>query len=181
MKTESLIEFALLNGISEAVVIPAEKIVVDKMLSEKCRTPRCPFYGLSKSCPPASDSPEQFKRRLKEYKNIIFCRIDVPKDVLFSNESREIFKFLHETLAKIEIFSKEKGFKKAKAYAAGSCKELFCNDFAECGFLSENKCRFPHQARESMSGAGVNVNKLKEAVGWDINGLSAVYGLLLLD
>ena len=62
------------------------------------------------------------------------------------------------------------GFKEARAFAGGSCKDIFCHQYAECLVVSKKgKCRNPEHARPSMSGYGINVTKLFEASGWELN------------
>jgi predicted metal-binding protein len=59
------------------------------------------------------------------------------------------------------------GFIKAKAFAGGSCKQIFCVEHGACRVLSEEgECRNPEYARPSMSGFGINVSKLMEVCGW---------------
>jgi len=84
------------------------------------------------------------------------------------------------------------GYRNSKAFAAGSCKKIFCHDHSECRRLSETEeCRHPQYARPSMSGFGINVSRLMKSCGWpaDINvrearsapdSMSWVAGLVML-
>ena len=184
-----LIKYALQIGATEAVDISINDIVIDEGLAEKCREPKCENYGLSKSCPPYVLKPAKFEQELKKFKRGFFIRIEIPKDVLFSSENKEIFRFLHETVANIENYAKYIGFYNAKGFAGGSCKQLFCYNYATCAVISDkSKCRFPQSARESMSGLGIDVSRILRKLGWDMdilkkdnNDTANVYGLILLN
>jgi len=101
---------------------------------------------------------------------VLVIRIVVPSSVLFSDERREVMAFLHELVAKVELAAIENGFAKSKAFAGGSCKDLFCFDEVDCNVLSgRGDCRNPDRARHSMSGYGVNVSELIKTCGWKSN------------
>jgi predicted metal-binding protein len=62
------------------------------------------------------------------------------------------------------------GYSNSKAFAGGSCKKLFCRDHLNCRVLVEGgECRNPHRARPSMSGFGINVSKLLQTAGWQMD------------
>jgi predicted metal-binding protein len=169
-KLKALIQDAQQSGVSEAKIISARDIVVDHHLADMCREPRCENYGLSKSCPPHVSGPFVFKQVLEKFNQAIFFKIDVPSEVLYSGERREVFQLLHEIASGIETSAVKMGFVDAQAYAGGSCKKIFCHDHGECLALSEKgKCRNPQHARPSMSGFGVNVAKLFKTAGWKMN------------
>jgi predicted metal-binding protein len=169
-KIEELVQEALKAGASEAATISAKNIVVDDELADRCREPRCENYGLSKSCPPHVSGPVFFKKQLEKFSQAIFFKIDVPAEILYSSERREVFQLLHETASGIERSAVRMGFADAQAYAGGSCKKIFCPEHPECLALSQDgKCRHPQYARPSMSGFGIHVAKLYEAAGWSMN------------
>lgn len=162
-----LFEVAYASGVSDAAIIPAGQIIVDISLADKCREPRCPNYGLSKNCPPNTSGPSGFKKILETFSQALLFKIDVPFDILYSSENREVFQLLQEIAAELERTAVKSGFTNAQAYAGGSCKRIFCYDYDECLALSEkHKCRNFEHARPSMSGFGINVAKLYEAAGW---------------
>ena len=169
----ALIEYAQGLGATGAVVIRAADIVVDESLAEKCREPRCENYGLAMSCPPHVAGPVALRQLLESFRQAILFKIDVPADVLFSSESREVFQLLHEVASGIERKAVAMGFAGARAYAGGSCKAIFCHEHQECRALTaEGKCRHPESARPSMSGFGIDVAKLFAAAGWEMNWVS---------
>lgn len=169
MTFDSVIQYACASGASGAAVIDARKIVVDDDLADKCREPRCENYGCSKRCPPHIGGPSRMRNRLRGYQKALFFRIDVPSEVLYSSDAREVFQLLHEVAAGIETKAREMGFPEALGYAGGSCRNLFCYDQVECLALAKGQCRHPRRARPSMSGYGINVAKLFELSGWDMN------------
>lgn len=169
-KLKALLREAQQSGASEAKIISARDIVVDHHLADMCREPRCENYGLSKSCPPHVSGPTVFKQELEKFSQAVFFKIDVPSEILYSGERREVFQLLHEIASGIETSAVKMGFVDARAYAGGSCKKIFCHDHGECLALSEKgKCRNPQHARPSMSGFGVNVAKLFKTAGWKMN------------
>ncbi|RJR54419.1 MAG: DUF2284 domain-containing protein [Desulfobacteraceae bacterium] len=169
-KLKMVMEEAKKAGATELAVLAAESIVAEDDLARKCREPRCENYGLSRSCPPHVAGPAAFRKLLEEYSHAVFFRIDVPSDVLYSSESREIFQLLYEVAAGIERSAVRMGFPAARAFAGGSCKKIFCRDQRECRALTgKGDCRNPAHARPSMSGFGINVAKLFQAAGWTMN------------
>ena len=175
-------------GATGVAIIPAKKIVVDYNLAARCKEPRCENYGLSKSCPPYVSGPTAFKNLLQTFQKAIFFKIDVPSEILYPMERREIFELLHHVASGIEKESIKMGYTNAQGYAGGSCKKIFCHDHPECLVISKiGKCRNPQYSRTSMSGFGINVSKLFEAAGWNMGAVSAaatkmtyVFGLVLI-
>lgn len=190
--SEYLLKYAADSGASKAVLLPASDITIENSLADMCLEPKCENYGLSKSCPPNVSGPSGFRDKLKECKQALFFKIDVPADLLFSSDRREIFQLLHEIASGIEMTAVSLGYRKSKAFAGGSCKSIFCYEFAECNVLSKKgKCRHPLSARQSMSGFGINVSRLMERAGWPVkkatveekpteNKMSHVCGLVLI-
>lgn len=166
-RLRQLIQEAQESGATEIAIIPAGAIEVVDELADRCREPRCENYGLSRSCPPHVPGPSVFRRELEGFSHAIFLRIDVPSDVLYSSEGRQVFQLLHEVVSGIERSAIDMGFAGAQAYAGGSCKKIFCHDHPACLVLGgEGECRNPSYARPSMSGFGINVARLYEAAGW---------------
>lgn len=98
----------------------------------------------------------------------------------------------YEVVTDIEVVAINSGYSKARGFAGGSCKELFCRTYTDCNVLErKSECRNPGRSRPSMSGFGVNVSKLKDIAGWNENAyigdnktldlpMGAVYGLILI-
>jgi predicted metal-binding protein len=164
---EKLTQLACQLGASDANAICTDDISVEDDLANLCREPGCENYGLSASCPPYVEGPAGFRKLLKTFEHAVVFKIDVPSEILFSEERRYIFRLLHEIAASVERSAIEMGFHDSNAYAGGSCKQIFCWKHPDCRVISENgECRNLLLARPSMSGFGINVLKLKEAAGW---------------
>jgi len=166
-ESRSLVDFALGAGADRAAVIPAGKIVVDGSLADRCRAPRCPNYGLSINCPPHVPGPLWFQKEIENYNQALFFTIAVSSDKLFSDDRGRVFARLQKTAAAIEQKAVQAGFACARAYAGGSCREIFCHAHGDClPLLQKGECRYPQYARPSMSGFGIDVARLFEAAGW---------------
>lgn len=168
--TRELIATACELGASTAVIMSSKDIAVDDGLAERCREPRCGNYGLARSCPPHVAGPAAFRELLAVFHQALVFKIDVPAEMLFSSESRELFRLLHETASGIERAAVQAGFAEARAFAGGSCKSIFCHDRPDCpALLCETACRHAESARPSMSGFGIDVAKLFAAAGWQMH------------
>jgi predicted metal-binding protein len=167
---KELTQCACQLGASDARAISTTEISVEDSLANLCREPGCENYGLSASCPPYVAGPDGFRKLLNTFKHAVVFKIDVPSEILFSDERRDVFRLLHEIAASIEKSAIEMGCHDSKAYVGGSCKQIFCRDHPDCRVLAGNgECRNPFLARPSMSGFGINVLKLKRAAGWMSN------------
>ncbi len=178
-------------GASASTMISSKGIQVKDDLAALCNGEYiCPSYGLSANCPPYVKGPDEFRKWQAQSKYSITVKIELPTSVMFSDERKGVMQLLHQIVAKIEQKAVEIGFKKSKAFAGGSCKELFCGDQEKCCVLAEKKsCRHIKVARPSMSGFGIDVTQLMKSSGWsaiksvNMNGkdkISWVAGLILL-
>jgi predicted metal-binding protein len=166
-KLEELVRLARVLGSSDVCLISSKDISVEDRLANLCREPKCLNYGLSPSCPPHVGGPSEFRNLQKSYQQAIIVRLVVPSAALFSDERRGVMRLLHEIVAGVEQGAAHMGFINAKAFAGGSCKNIFCDEYAACRVLSEDReCRNPEQARPSMSGFGINVSELMKVCGW---------------
>ncbi len=157
-------------GATDARVIPAAAVPVEDHLAGLCRDPGCENYGLSAGCPPHVAGPSAMREMLARFGHALVFKIDVPSEMLFSSARDELFTVLHETAAEIERRAVHLGCRRSKAFAGGSCKQLFCAEHAGCRVVAEaGACRNPRRARPSMSGFGVNVSKLMAAAGWPMH------------
>lgn len=164
---DDLTQQALEMGASAAATISAGNIHVEDKLAALCEEPRCENYGQSASCPPHVSGPSGFRKLIRQYTHAIVFKIDVPTEILLSDQRREIFQLLHEIAAGIEQAAVKRGCANSKAFAGGSCKQIFCSDQTNCRVTVEGKgCRNPERARPSMSGFGINVHRLMQAADW---------------
>ncbi len=163
-----LLQTAVQLGASDAAIIPPRAIVVEDELALLCSgDTRCKNYGLAASCPPYVSGPSAFRQWQESSRHAIVVRIDVPTWVIFSDERRDIMRLLHEIVAGVESRASALGYHGSKAFAGGSCKNLFCQDQTVCRVVGAGgQCRNPQFARPSMSGFGINVSRLMETAGW---------------
>ena len=188
-----LIHDAKCLGAASAAIIPSKEIRVKEGLAALCNGEySCPNYGLSASCPPYVKGPVEFRKWQAQSKYSITVKIELPTAVMFSDERQGVMQLLHKVVAAVERKAIELGFKNSKAFAGGSCKNLFCEDHDTCRVLSENKpCRHIATSRPSMSGFGIDVTQLMLSSGWpapkaeksnlsDKDATSWVAGLILL-
>jgi predicted metal-binding protein len=190
---DRLAEAAAQLGASGASIIPSGDILTDNELAKICNGSQpCGSYGLAPSCPPHVSGPKGFRKWQEKSTYSIVVRIDVPSSAMFSGERREIMQLLHEIVSGVEKTASEMGYIGSKAFAGGSCKDLFCHDEMDCLVLSDKgECRYPQLARPSMSGFGINVAKLIKSAGWsgekvapedamDAESMSWVAGLIVI-
>ncbi|MCX6013346.1 MAG: DUF2284 domain-containing protein [Chloroflexi bacterium] len=165
---EVITQKAIELGAGSATIINAEELVIEDRFAELCGTQKCPGYGMSVSCPPHGMKPSDFRELVKSYKHCLVFKIDVPMEILLSDDYKYITRLIHELASGIERFAIARGFSMAKGFATGSCKKLFCDEYQYCRVLEEidGKCRFPDSARPSLSGLGVNFNDLGAKLHW---------------
>jgi predicted metal-binding protein len=188
-----LTEAAERLGATAAAIVASSKIQVKDHLAALCSGEyTCPRYGLAASCPPFVPGPSEFRKWQARSEYAIAVKIELPTSVMFSDERKGVMRLLHNLVAAVEQKAIEMGFENAKAFAGGSCKELFCEDKEKCLVVAEDKaCPHPTAARPSMSGFGIDVTQLMRSSGWSAtkaappnpsgkNGTSWVAGLILL-
>lgn len=163
-----LIEEALKLGASASAIISSKDIQVKDSLAALCNGDyTCQNYGLAASCPPYVEGPDEFRKWQDQSTYSITVKIELPTSVMFSDERKSVMRLLHRIVAAVEQKAVEAGFKNSKAFAGGSCKDLFCENQDTCCVLSENKtCRHSDSARPSMSGFGIDVSQLMLSSEW---------------
>ena len=164
---DELLNYAMSIGVTRAARIRPEAVRVEAKLAAYCREPKCPHFGQSMSCPPFVSGPAGFRKFLAESKHAIVLRIEVDSDSLHGENRPEVMRLLHSLTAAVEGEAIRLGFATAKGFAGGSCKPSFCPEDEKCAVLAGvGDCRFPDQARQSMSGYGINVGELMKEAGW---------------
>ncbi|MBU8911452.1 MAG: DUF2284 domain-containing protein [Desulfobacterales bacterium] len=155
-------------GANASAIISSKEIQVKDNLAALCNGEyTCPNYGLAASCPPNVEGPVEFRKWQEGSEYSIAVKIELPTSVMFSDERKGVMQLLHQIVAAVEQKAIEIGFRKSKAFAGGSCKELFCDDQEKCCVVAENKpCRHIEFARPSMSGFGIDVIQLMKSSGW---------------
>jgi len=156
-----------LGADATALVLPAS-LVVQEHLAALCGAPhRCPSYGLAPSCPPHAIKPAAFSNLLLTCRDVLVFKIDASVSALMGQERLAIARRIHAIAATIEQEASASGWRLAKGFAAGSCKELFCPELAVCRVLEQGSgCPHAGLARPSLSAMGVDFALLTESVGW---------------
>jgi predicted metal-binding protein len=189
MPLSDLVDLAISLGASDAKIIPAQDILAEDYLAGLCLETKCPNYGLSPTCPPNVEGPAWLREYLKGIDWALVLKLELPADLMYSEQRLEIGKLLHFMVIQIETAAREMGLGKSRGFAGGSCKNLFCRDEVQCRVLyGDGQCRNPDSARPSISGYGINTNHLNKAAGWapaggtkgGPQGMSTRYGLVLL-
>lgn len=165
---EQLTKEAKKLGATSSTIISSNEIQVKDHLAALCNGEyKCPNYGLAASCPPHVEGPGAFRKWQALSKYSITVKIELPTSVMFSDERNGVMHLLHLIVAGVEQKAIGLGFKNSKAFAGGSCKNLFCDDHEKCIVLSEQKpCRHIDSARPSLSGFGIDVTLLMKSSGW---------------
>jgi predicted metal-binding protein len=180
-------EAAKCKGISEAVIIGTEDIIVDIRVPLKCSIPKCYSYGTSIHCPPLIDtSAEEMKQVSKMYSHGILMKADLPPDLVAGKEltkailshdrdpqkkvvqlGRSVIN-IFQAVSKIESMAYYDGCYLSMGFAAGSCKETLCYKFPDCQAMEGKGCRHPNMARPSMEAVGFDAYRMAARVGWEI-------------
>ena len=165
---DALLALARSLGASAAVVLPTDALVVKERFAALCEAPhRCPSYGLAPGCPPHAPSSAAFRALLTTYRSMLVFKIDAPVADLMGPARLAIARTIHGIAAGVERAAQSHGLNQAKGMAAGSCKELFCIDEADCPVVTSNlPCRFPDLARPSISAVGIDFTALAAQAGW---------------
>ena len=159
---------ALEFGASNSTIIDVRIIPIEDAIIEYCKKPLCPSYGKSAHCPPHAPKPAEARKLMKPFQKALLFKLDVASKVLMSDESNKAFRKIYEIASQLETAAQKAGFVRAKGLAAGSCLPVFCKK-NKCRVIEEDKeCRFPSLARPSMEAIGINVFKLIQEVGWEI-------------
>lgn len=163
---EELIDEAIRLGATDAKLLNSNSIVFDPRSLLKCRF-GCNRWGKYWTCQPNINlTPEQFREALDRYRTTLVIQSSDPK--IAQKVTLEI-----EKKAMLEYGA-------IYAFALVLC--VLCE---ECAF--PDPCRFPHLARPSMDGLGVDIGKTVEPLGFkvafDSQGtlLPAWYSMVLLD
>jgi predicted metal-binding protein len=158
---------ALELGASDVTVIDPRTIVVEDRFPELCRPPQCDAFGTCANCPPHVMTPSDFRKRLKSHSAALVFKVDVPTEILMTEEREHISRLVQEIAAGLERAAREEGLDDAWGLGFGSCRKIFCSGRSTCNVLDGGTCRNPDRARPSLSGLGVNFNRLNNLLGWD--------------
>ena len=161
-----LIERACEMGAVDAKIISAEQIVFDPRSHLKCRF-GCNRWGRYWTCPPNLQlSHGQFQEGFRRYQHAMFIKALDPK------QGQEISVAIEK-----------------EAMLAHNCPFSFalamCVQCEACAF--PEPCRYPHLARPSMDGYGVDIGRTVKSIGFKVEfdkegkRLPVWYVMVLLD
>jgi predicted metal-binding protein len=156
-------------GASDTKIISIETISIEDQITEMCKAPLCERYGKSANCPPHVIPPMEAREWIRGYTAALLFKIDVPSQLLLSEERFDSFRKVYLIASELETLSIEAGYAFSKALAAGSCKPIFCYDVPCEALMDGRECRFPSLSRPSMEALGINVFRLAGDVGWEIH------------
>lgn len=174
-------------GSSASAVVDGKKIKIENYIAELCQETKCPNYGLSPTCPPNVNGPDWLREYIKKTPQAILIEIQLPQELMYSANRKEIAKLLYFIVIELEKTAHENGLLKSISFAGGSCKNIHCPEHTHCNVLNgDGKCRHLNLSRPSVSGYGINMNHLLKNVGWSQKSndpsisTSSRYGLVLL-
>jgi len=190
---KELIEEAKQLGATDSAILASREISVRDDLAALCNGKyTCPNYGLAKNCPPYVEGPDVFRGWQQYSEYAVIVKIELSTSVLFSDQRKRVMQLLHQIVSGVEHKAALLGFENSRAFAGGSCKDLFCRNRKYCCVIHGNElCRHKDLARPSMSGYGIDVVQLMESSGWsgqkaeeseiqDNDALTWVAGLIML-
>lgn len=178
-------QMALDLGMTDAAIIPADKVYVQRRVRVKCIIPKCPAYGSSAHCPPHSLDTKDIAEIVSGFKWAILTKLNVDSELVGGDDSLvtddegkiiptkklkkllNFYRLVSDVVTRIEHQAFYDGHHLAIAFAAGSCRSHYCN-FMDCAVLKGEPCRFPGRARPSMESASMNVYKMVAEAGWDM-------------
>jgi len=162
-------------GASATGLLPVSSLVIEARFAQMCAGPTpCPSYGLAPGCPPHAPTPEAFKKLVQDFHTVLVFKIDAPVTDLLGEKRLPLARTIHRIAASLERSALSRGMNKAKGMAAGSCKELFCDEAETCVVLAESApCRHPEWARPSISAVGINFADMAHQLGWPFGKLTS--------
>lgn len=176
---------ALESGATDAKVITAEDVRVDKRVRIKCMIPKCPMSGSCANCPPYSLDTDKIRELVSCYQQALLVKLNMDSGLMAgedlgviddggkvvpSKKLRQLlnqYRKLNDLVTELESQAFYDGHYLAVSFAAGDCNSVYCN-FQECQVLKGNPCRFPLRARPSMESSSINAYLMAAEAGWDV-------------
>ena len=147
--------------VHESAQIPVSELVFSQELLNSCSTNVCGNFNKSWTCPPASESLEEQRKKIISWKNVFVFTTKHDLEDSFDFEAMTKGMELHLRLTM--EFRARLGHK-FPFYGAGCCP--VCKDEDgnnRCAF--PEPCRFPEKKIGSIEAAGINVTELSKAAG----------------
>ena len=175
------------KGITDAVIINQEDMLIDIRVPLKCSVPKCYSYGTSIHCPPRINiTANEMERVVRLFNYAILMKTDLPSDVVAGEEltqailthkrdpekkvvqlGKTVINIFH-AVSRVESMAYYDGYYLSMGFAAGSCKETLCYKFPTCQAMEGKGCRHPNIARPSMEAVGFDAYRMAARVGWEI-------------
>jgi predicted metal-binding protein len=194
---DSLVGIVRDLGATDANIIPAKDIAIDRRVRLKCMVPLCENFARHLLCPPNLMSVDEFQETLHLYTHALLIQLesendstdrskkalgkDLIKELKGEDGDDRYERRLHEIVNRAEAAAFKKGFYLAAGFIGSEC--LLCH---ECVAQRGGRhCRHPFQARPSMQAMGIDVIKTCEKAGMPVRLSSKEKvrwtGLVLLD
>jgi len=172
-------------GASGAIVIPTEKVHVDKRVRIKCIIPKCREYGRSAHCPPYTMEPDKIRELVQAFKYALLVKMETQSSVVVGQdffmrdkggkilpqkagvELLKTYRRLSDLVTEIESQAFYDGHYLATSFSCGSCHFIYC-EFKECKVLKGETCRFALRARPSMEACSMDVFRMCTGAGWNM-------------
>ena len=173
------------KGADDARIVNARDIPQDPRVLLKCSSPKCPFYGISGSCPPhCTGSFQTAKEYMAAYNWVIVYRVNIPgqgREYVTGPGLLEQIKTEEgrHRLASMQRYAWHMGDTVESAayydghYFAinchfGPCLTSLCEGFEHCQEIKTGVCRFPTLAKPSVEQTFcVDFIKLAVRLGWN--------------
>ena len=167
---------AIVMGATDAVIIPADDVIVDERVRLKCLVPRCLRAGETPNCPPNAPDLDLVRKALSRYSKAVLVKCNVepmedyaPQKPGTGESQRKTLSFHRKSadiVYEIEKQAYKDGYHLAIGFGGGSCKDYLCNGLV-CQFLDSGRCRFPQRARPAMEAMGIDVVDIINKAGWE--------------
>lgn len=179
MRYQEMIQYALAENFSDAVIVDTEQIVFDPSFRAYCAENICGQYGANHSCPPGCSSPEAMKQKILAHKKALVLQT-IWEIADYSDWS--IIKPAQNAHNAAQL-------RLAKQFRAEGCDGLLvgaggCSLCSPCKQLLNQPCSFPEKRFSCMSAYCIFVKKLADCCGMEYDcgdGLLAFFGMYVFD
>lgn len=177
MDQQKLIDMAYRAGINQAVIIPADAIVLNAAFRDTCQANACGKYGRCWMCPPDIGDIETLMSAVRHFQyGLLYQTIGILEDSYDVEGMDEAAKaHVHAGLDLDELLSVS--LPERLHLSCGGCR--ICD---RCSKADGLPCRFPELALSSMEAYGIDVyNTCKSTPLKYINGQNTVtyFGIVL--
>ncbi|MHA1145179.1 MAG: DUF2284 domain-containing protein [Candidatus Helarchaeota archaeon] len=161
---EELMRIAKGLGISNARILPRNKLIYDSGLRKKCETEGCQDKSYH-MCPPNNIPEDEFVEALNNYTNVLLLHLEVPKGNA-DEESTRLFAL--EKLRRVSLTIEKEAYmmKNFYAHTLMDCPCYMCG-VGNCN--STGDCRNRAKARQPWKGMGVDLKKTLEKLNFDFD------------